>query len=798
MSTAPETSTSARTSTTSHAAHEGAEWLPTACILCSRNCGLEVQLDGGRLAKIRGDEKHPLTAGYLCQKAARLDHYQNHQDRLSTPLRRRPDGSFEAVSWELALGEIAKQLVTIRKQHGGRAFAYYGGGGQGNHLGGVYGRALLEAMGSRYHYSALAQEKTGDFWVNGRLFGRQTCHVTEGVEQAEVVLFIGTNPWQAHGIPNARDTLRTLAADPKRTMIVIDPKRTETAALSRHHLRVRPGTDAFLLSAILATMVREGLTSNEFLAERTTGFPAVKAALLEVPIEAHAARAGIPLAEVQLVARLLGRAKSAAVRIDLGLQQSLHSTLNSYLEKLLSLLPGQFGREGCNTLHTFFLPLVGHSDPVGPGSRSWTTAATGMAEIGKLFPPNVLPAEIDNDRPDRVRALWVDSANPALSGADTQAYRSAFARLELSVTIDVALTETARLSHWVLPASSQLEKWEATFFNLEFPTQVAHLRKPLFAPRTGTLSEPEIYRRLLVAMGDLPADFPLLRAIARADRALPRARLFPLALGAVLKLRPGLKKFAAHLLRQTLGRALAERAGEDGRADVAAVLWGASHAYAQKHAAAVRRAGFTGEGPDLGEALFARLFASRSGAKISTHQHPDALGFIRHPDHRIHLEIPELLAELRALPQERESAGQQPDPLERVAGERRAYNANQIYRDPAWRKNDAEGALQIHPEDAKTLGLTQGGRAVCESARGSVEVQVLVTDAVQPGMVTLPNGYGTEHPVSEAGSGPAASAAAGRPAAGPAVNLLTDSAWRDAIAGTPLHKHVRVRVRPVA
>ena len=793
MSTAPETSTSARTSTTSHAAHEGAEWLPTACILCSRNCGLEVQLDGGRLAKIRGDQQHPLSAGYLCQKAARLDHYQNHQDRLSTPLRRRADGSFEAVSWELALGEIAKQLVAIRKQHGGRAFAYYGGGGQGNHLGGVYGRALLEAMGSRYHYSALAQEKTGDFWVNGRLFGKQTCHVTEGVEHAEVVVFIGTNPWQAHGIPNARDTLRELAADPKRTMVVIDPKRTETAALARHHLRVRPGTDAFLLAAILATMVREGLTSNEFLGTRTHGFEAVKAALLEVPIEAYAARAGIPLEQVQLVAGLLARARSAAVRIDLGLQQSPHSTLNSYLEKLLWLLPGHFGREGCNTLHTFFLPLVGHSDPVGPGSRSWATTATGMAEIGKLFPPNVLPAEIDNDRPDRVRALWVDSANPALSGADTQAYRKAFAKLELSVTVDVALTETARLSQWVLPASSQLEKWEATFFNLEFPTQVAHLRKPLLAQKPGTLSEPEIYRRLLVAMGDLPADFPLLRAVARLDRALPKARLFPLALSAALLLKPELKKFAAHILRQTLGQALAERAGEDGRADVAAVLWGAAHAYAQKHRAAVRRAGIEGEGADLGEALFAKLFSSRSGTKISTHQHPDAFGFIRHPDHRIHLEIPELLAELRALKDEPESALQKEFPLLLVAGERRAYNANLIYRDPAWRKSDGAGALQIHPDDARALGLTQGGRAVCESPRGSLVVQVAITDSIQAGMVTLPNGYGTEHPAGTAGAVDSA-----RATSGPAVNHLTDAAWRDAIAGTPFHKHVRVRVRPVA
>jgi anaerobic selenocysteine-containing dehydrogenase len=755
-------------------------WLPTACILCSRNCGLEVQLDGSRLARVRGDARHPLSQGYLCQKAARLDHYQNHGDRLSAPLRRRPDGKFEEVSWERALGEIAGRLLALRAAHGGRAFALYGGGGQGNHLGGAYARGLLAAMGSRYHYSPLAQEKTGDFWVNGRLFGRQTSHVAEGIEEAEVAVFIGTNPWQAHGIRNARDTLRRIAADPARAVVVVDPRRTETAALARHHLRPRPGTDAFLLAAVLAVMVREGLQATPFLAAHTTGFEAVRQALLEVPVAEHAARAGVPLEQVTTLARLLGAARSASVRVDLGLQQSVHSTLNSYLEKLLWLVPGHFGRPGCNTLHSFLFPLVGHSEPPGPGSRSWTTAATGIAEIGKLFPPSVLPEEIESGREDRIRALVVDSANPALSGADTQAWRRALPRLELMVTIDVALTETARLGHYVLPASSQLEKWETTFFQLEFPTQVCQLRRPLLPARPGTLPEPEIYARLLTAMGELPrGGFPRLRAAARLDRAHPSLRLFPAALATTFRLRPRLARYAAFVLRDTLGAAL-----PDGAA-AAAPLWGAALAYARKHAAAVRRAGIRDDGAGLGEALFARLLESRSGTAISTHEPGDAFGFIRHPDRRIHLEIPEMLSQLRALEREPDPGGEG-YPLVLVAGERRAYNANLVYRDPAWRKSDRDGALHVHPDDARALGLVDGGRATCESARGALEVTVAITDAVLPGMVTLPNGYGTEHPGPDGARRPA----------GPAVNLLTDAGWRDPLTATPFHKQVPVRVRP--
>jgi anaerobic selenocysteine-containing dehydrogenase len=198
----------------------------------------------GHLTGIRGDVEHVTSKGYLCQKAARLDHYQHHADRLKHPLKRTADGGFVRVSWEQALSEIAQRLMAIRERHGGDAFAFVGGGGQGNHLGGVYSRQLLAAMGSRYAYNALAQEKTGDFWVNGRLFGRQTCHTTEDVEHSDYVIFIGCNPYQSHGIPNARDTLRALQKTPGRTMVVVDPKRTETARMAHHHLQLRPGLPA--------------------------------------------------------------------------------------------------------------------------------------------------------------------------------------------------------------------------------------------------------------------------------------------------------------------------------------------------------------------------------------------------------------------------------------------------------------------------------------------------------------------------------------------------------------------------
>ncbi|RLB45606.1 MAG: molybdopterin oxidoreductase family protein, partial [Deltaproteobacteria bacterium] len=247
------------------------DWKPTACILCECNCGIEVQLggdDGRELVRFRGDKRHPASKGYACEKPHRLDFYQNARDRLTQPLRRRPDGTFEEVSWEVAIGEVAARLGAVRDQHGGASIFYYGGGGQGNHLPGAYATSTRRALGMRYRSSALAQEKTGEFLVADRMLGTMT---RADFEHCDVGLFLGKNPWHSHSIPRARVTLKEISKDPSRTLIVIDPRRSETAAMADLHLQVRPGCDAWLLTAMLRVMVEEDLLDAAFLDAHTTG-----------------------------------------------------------------------------------------------------------------------------------------------------------------------------------------------------------------------------------------------------------------------------------------------------------------------------------------------------------------------------------------------------------------------------------------------------------------------------------------------------------------------------------------------
>ncbi len=445
--------------TTSTAA--SGEWQSTACILCSINCGLHVQVEDGHFVKIKGDKTNPRSKGYTCEKPARLDHYQNHGDRLSSPLRRRAGRNLRRDRLGHRDRRSRGQAGALRDTHGGEKIMYYGGGGQGNHLGGAYSSALRRALGMRYQSNALAQEKTGEFWVERLMFGGRP---EPDFEHAQVSVFVGKNPWQSHGFERARVVLKEIAKDPERKMIVMDPRRTETAELADVFLQVSPGTDAFVLAAILAILLQDDLVDREFLTRHASDGEALFDVLSQVPVADYCARAGVPEDLVREAARLIGEAESVAVIEDLGIEQAPHSTLNSYLEKLLYVLTGNFGRAGTMNLGTHLGKII------GGGKDNRTSPVGGHKIITGLIPCNTVADEILTDHPDRFRGMIVESANPVHSVADSPRMREALDALELLVVIDVAMTETAQQADYVLPGASQYEKVEATFFPGGFPT----------------------------------------------------------------------------------------------------------------------------------------------------------------------------------------------------------------------------------------------------------------------------------------------------------------------------------------
>jgi anaerobic selenocysteine-containing dehydrogenase len=383
-----------------------------------------------------------------------------------------------------------------------------------------------------------------------------------------------------------------------------------------------------------------------------------------------------------------------------------------------------------------------------------------------MLPLNTLAEEILADHPHRARVLWVESSNPANTAADTVATERAIRAAELSVVIDVAYTETAALADYVLPAASQHEKWEFTFFDFEFPTNYFHLRPPLFEPLPGTLVEAEIYARLFEELGVLPDLEPL--------RHVDRASLLKAA-APVLQENPAI---APVLLYRTLGATL-----PDGAAS-AAVLWPACLTLVKRMSVAVQRALDTDlEGPALAAELFDRILRSPSGVAFTRHEYDEVWQLMRRD--RVQLAVPELLSWLGRL----DPARDRPDPeypLSLINGQRRRHNANQILRPPSWRRTDQEGALHVRTDDLAAIGAVDGDWVAVVTRTGRIVVRAEIDDSLRKAQVALPHGFGMSVPDGHGG----------RVWHGPRINLITDAHDRDPIAGTPHHKDMPVRLEP--
>lgn len=748
-------------------------WHKSACILCECNCGIEIRLgpDKSDFERIRGDKQHPASKGYTCEKALRLNHYQNGRgERVLNPLRRREDGTFEEVDWETAAREVAERLAAVRDSVGGDKIMYYGGGGQGNHLCGAYGAALHRGFGGKYRTSAIAQEKSGEVWVNGVMFGNP---VGGDFENCEVAFFVGKNPWMSHGFPHARTTLKAISKDESRSMVVIDPRVTETAALADFHLRVAPGRDAWLVSAMVAIVVQEGLSAAGWLGAHAVGADEINERFASIDVAQYCKIAEVEEDLVRRATRRLAKATSVATFEDLGVQMNRHSTLVSYLEKLVWTLTGNFGNTGGQNIPSSMVPLVkaysAELDPV----RAPRTPVLGERIFGGLMPCNVIPDEILTDHPDRFRALIVESGNPAHSVADSARMREALQALDFVLVIDVFMTETAREADYVLPATSQFEKFESTFFNFEFPKNVFHLRHPVLAPPEGPLGEPEIHARILEAAGLItPEDIEPLRHAAEQGRTE-----FAAAFGAALSAKPSLGVLAPVILYRTLGPTLPNGAA------AAAALWGITQRLVHLNPQGVERAGY-GTGLEAADRVFDAILESPSGVVITDDVLDATWRRLGTPDSMIQLVIPELLDELDVLGDPPATNEQWPFFLS--AGERRSFTANTIFRDPAWRKRAGQDALRMSPADADGLGIVEGELVRIVTERGAAQVQVAVDDSMQSGHISLPNGTGTDHVDSGV-----------RVIDGVAANELTGSAERDRFAGTPWHKSVPARVEPI-
>jgi anaerobic selenocysteine-containing dehydrogenase len=745
-------------------AYNMGNWHKTGCVLCAQNCGLNVLIEDNRIARVKGDPENPRSRGYVCRKGVNIAAHQHNRDRLTHPLKKNGT-AFQRISWDDAIGEIAEKLKDIIGRYGPKSYAYMGGGGQGCHFDAAFGVRLMRAIGSRYHYSPLAQELTGIFWASGRLTGRQYLFTIPDEDHADMILAIGWNGMQSHQMPRAPLVLKEFSKNPDKLLVVIDPRKSETAQIADIHLPVRPGTDALLTRAMIAVILKEGWHDRDYITAHVSGFADIEPWFRNFDAEGAAAVCELDFERVRDVCKLLATRKWC-LHTDLGVYMNRHSTAATYLHLVLAALCGRLCVAGGNVIPGSIMPIGAHSDERDP--KTWRTVSAGFPALMGVFPPNVLPEEIMSGHPERTRAVLCCQSNPLRSFADTTAYEEAFGKLDLLVTCELAMTETAVLSHYVLPALSAYESWDGTFFAWTFPDIYFQMRRPILKPEGEPLHLSEIIVRIADAMGYIPPIPASLYDAARKDRMT-----YGLELMNFIQQNPNAMADMPFVLARTLGATL-------GSPNLAA-LWGMLQVAPKGFRKAAARAGFK-TGLTLGEEIFQAILDHPEGLVIGKADMSDNYSLLQTADGRINVHIPEMAEWILSITPESERQALRPDPdypLILQAGRHMNMNANTLMRDPSWNKGKRACTLAIHPEDASRLNIHDGRIVRITTQAGQADIEAEVTETTRRGQVIIPHGFGLVHDGTTIGVN---------------VNRLTKNTNRDRFAATPIHRYIPCHV----
>lgn len=762
--------------------------LPTACSLCSHNCGLRVDVVDNRIVEVRADDSHPATRGYSCNKAYAIAHYVNHAQRVQHPLKKQPDGSFQRISWDQAITEIAAKLDHIRHNHAPRAIAFAGLGGQGNHSAGLAGIPLMYGIGTPMVFTALAQEKT-QHWLNDRrmIRGTHDIYLVPDKHHAKFMLLMGSNPHISNQGANPKEALKELFRDPERRMVAVDPRITETTRIADRHLRIKPSGDVYLLLALAGVLVQENLLDHGFIKDKVEGFDRLGPVFGRVDVARMASLCGLSEDDIRATAREFATIKPACISIDLGLEHAEYNTLTSYLVRVLLLMTGNYGRKGGNFFVQMFGPNVPFFKHLTPALASSITAIPAVLPIPQ-FPPAIIPEEITTSHPDRIRALICDGANPLASYPDTHRFREAFAQLDLLVVIDPAMSETAQMADYVLPCPAGYEKWEFSIFPKDIIAP--QIRPPVVKGPDEALPEVEIYYRLARAMGIAVKAPAFLHTLARkADTPLGMAAyLAALNTVAASKL-GGLQATiarSAFLTYETLGPTLPN--------PMLAYLWLAVLGYATTRRDQVERAlpemKAVRNPLKLALTLFRKLVDHPEGVLLGHYEVERNLehynGF---SDGKVRVYFSDYTRDLEKLMAAMPEPADAEFPFVLNGGLRTGFTANTIMRDPAWRKGKGpHAALYMAKEDAEAMDVQAGDIVRISSRRGSVTAPVKIDNGTMPGHLQLPNMLGQFFPDAVTGE---------MKPTGVAINELVDLMDRDPYTACPHTKRIRCRVEKV-
>jgi anaerobic selenocysteine-containing dehydrogenase len=672
----------------------------TFCRICESLCGLEVEVRDGRVAEIRPDARHVATGGFACVKGLKQHQLFESPDRVRHPMRR-VGSAWQRVSWEEALRGIGSAVRRIRAERGADAVAMYVGTAAGfSLLHPIFAQGFMTGLGSKSLYASATQDCSNKFAVAREVYGFPFTQPFPDVDHTRCLVIVGANPvvskWSFLQVPNPMQRLREIEARGGR-VFVVDPRRTETARAAGTHVPIRPGTDVFFYLAFLHELLATGGVDRERVERHSRGFEEIERLVAPWTPERSGAATRIPPEVLREMVRVYREADGAALYYSTGVNMGGHGALAFWIQEATNLVSGNLDRRGGTLVGRGILDFAKLGRRSGFGLSRARSRIGGFAAVNDAFPGGVLADEILTPGEGQVRALFCTGGNPLITMPNSARLRRAFEALELLVAIDILPTETASLAHWVLPATTPLERFDLPFaFPLLMGMQsrpYLQATRPVVRPEGEPRDEATIYLDLAAACGaPLFGSRVVQRALALAravhsrrhperEPAVPQAALMSLLL------RLTGNGSLARLLGEPHGRPLAPH--EPGR-------------FLRERARCAR-------GPiDLApavlleqacrlEAEFAREVADPSRLKLVTRRHVKSHNYWTHNDPAF------------------------------VSGTR---STNHLY---------------VHPADARARGLEDGDLADVATETGTVRVPVRLLPDLQPGTVALPHGWGHQH-----------------------------------------------------
>ena len=713
-----------------------------------------------RVLKLSGDPDDPRSRGYICPKAFASQGIYEDSERLRTPQRRTRAG-WQDVSWDDAYDEVAERLLDIRNQHGPMALAYYIGNPIGHDVGSqFYLPHLLQGLGSPRGFSAITMDQFPQVVAARLMFGRGMLPVPD-LDRCEFFLILGGNPLVSQGsIMSAPDMKRRLHELRQRggRVVVVDPRKSETAAAADQHLFIRPGTDAFLLFAMIHTLFAEGLVAPGRLSSSSDGLEALEQTVARYSPTAVADMTGIAADDIAALARDFAAASRGCAYGRIGTCTQTFGTLTSFAIYAINYLTGNLDEPGGSMFPRFATGDLEDAEtesgpmPVG----RFKTVVRGLPEVNGTLPSAALAEEIDAAGEDRIRGLLTICGNPVLSVANGARLGTALEQLDFMVSLDIYRNETTRHADFILPSLVQLE-----FENFDYMFQGTTVRNYVrwsgaaLPPEPGLPEQWQVMLEIGARLAGVSAE-----ALEQSEHEKALARYVG----------PAARR-CQDVSLETAREALGDQAGPMRRLDL------------------LLRSGPLGDGfrGDASGLSLAQLREADGVVDLGPLQ-PRLPGLLRSPGRRIQLMPNELEPEFARLAASFD-AGPRPGLL--LVGRRQLRNMNSwLHNLPSLAAGRPRCELLMHPDDAADRGLETGATARLYNGTGDLAIPVRTSEEMMKGVVSLPHGYG------HTDKGTALSVASEHQP-GQNANELTDPLDLDTISGTSVANGIPVTVEAI-